>query len=139
MFPKKSLKHAPNLHNRDVGKLGEDIASSFLSKKGYSILFRNFRSGHDEIDIIGEKGGRLIFFEVKTKVGLALGQPYEAVGAHKLRRLSRAVNYFLLQKRISNTKLSIDIVSIVLNKTYEMESIKHLEDILPTGPKIWSI
>ena len=36
----------------ELGKLGEDMATEFLTKKGYLILDRNWRSGKNEIDIV---------------------------------------------------------------------------------------
>ena len=39
-------------HRRDLGQKGEDIACGLLEGMGHSILERNYRSGHLEIDII---------------------------------------------------------------------------------------
>ena len=40
-------------HN-ELGKIGEDEAIAYLKSKGYSILYRNWRSGKFELDIIAE-------------------------------------------------------------------------------------
>ena len=37
-------------HN-DLGRLGEDIALEYLTRKDYRLLQRNWHAGHEEIDI----------------------------------------------------------------------------------------
>ena len=39
-------------YRRDLGRQGEDIACTLLESMGHTILERNWRSGHLEIDII---------------------------------------------------------------------------------------
>ena len=43
-----------------VGKAGEDIAAGFLIKAGHTILERNWRSGHLEIDLIARYVERML-------------------------------------------------------------------------------
>ena len=50
-----------------LGKIGEDLAVSYLFAEGYAILDRNFRSHSGEIDIVCEKNGTVYFVEVKTR------------------------------------------------------------------------
>lgn len=126
-----------NLHNRRLGKLGEEIASKFLQDKGYVLLFRNYRTRYDEIDIIGKRNGLLTFFEVKTKIGDKFGLPHESVNFLKLKHLKRAIQYFLLKNRVVDTKLSLDVVSIVLDTNEKIKSIKHFENIIKEGGIIW--
>ena len=42
-------------HNKDTGFLGENKAADYLISMGYTILFRNWRYKHLEIDIIASK------------------------------------------------------------------------------------
>ena len=46
---------------REIGTLGEDIATAFLQKKGYAVIRRNFLCRVGEIDIIAQKGEYLCF------------------------------------------------------------------------------
>jgi len=51
----------------DSGKLGEDLAVSYLKKLGYKIISRNFRIRGGEIDIVAIDGDVLVYVEVKTR------------------------------------------------------------------------
>ena len=50
-----------------LGRWGENIARELLISKGYAILDSNWRSGHYEIDVIAQRGNRVVFAEVKTR------------------------------------------------------------------------
>ena len=41
-------------HN-EIGKIGENLATTFLMKQGFAILERNYRVKVGEIDIIAQK------------------------------------------------------------------------------------
>jgi putative endonuclease len=48
------------------GRLGENLAVTYLEELGYRILERNFRySRIGEIDIIAQEGDEVVFVEVK--------------------------------------------------------------------------
>lgn len=53
-------------HN-ELGKWGEDMAAAYLQEKGYSILERDWKSGHHDLDIIAQEGNTLVVVEVKTR------------------------------------------------------------------------
>ena len=48
-----------------TGAVGEDIACTFLQRKGFKIIEKNYRKPWGEIDIIAEKNGEVRFMEVK--------------------------------------------------------------------------
>ena len=48
-----------------LGQIGEEEACRYLIRKGYTLLDRNWRIGHLELDIIAEWYGEIIFVEVK--------------------------------------------------------------------------
>ena len=115
--------------NQAVGKKGEAIAEKYLLKNGYTIIAKNYRTRYGEIDLIIKKKSQIRFIEVKTRIGIVKGQPYEAVNYYKIRHLQKAAEYFLLQKKLKNYKLSLDVVSIVLKKDLQIEKIVFLENI----------
>ena len=52
------------MHNRNVGIYGENIATNYLLKHGYTILGRNFYTYKGEIDIIASINDEIVFLEV---------------------------------------------------------------------------
>ena len=59
-------------HN-ELGREGEDEALLYLTQKGYTLLARNWRSGHLEIDIVAEWFGEIVFVEVKPRRAFCTG------------------------------------------------------------------
>jgi len=115
--------------NQSVGKLGEQIARQYLQKKSFDILEKNYRTRFGEIDIIVQKDNQIRFIEVKTRIGTIKGMPYEAVNFYKIKHMQRASQYYLLQKKLKNYKLSLDVISIVLNADMTVRQIDFYENI----------
>jgi putative endonuclease len=63
--------------------------------RGYRVLDANVRAGGNELDVVVRRGRRLVFCEVKARAGSGFGDPWEAVGPEKERRLRRAAETFL--------------------------------------------
>ena len=82
-----------------VGQIGENAAADVLRAKGYTILKRNYRCKHGEIDIIAEKYGDMRFVEVKTRQSLKFGWPSEAVDEEKQRHIRKAARCYLNEIR----------------------------------------
>ena len=116
-------------HNINIGKTGETIAKQYLNKKGYQILRQNFYTHWGEIDIIGKKDNTVTFFEVKTRTGESKGKPYDSVNAAKIAKLHRSIQYFLLQNNYKNYKLSLDVISIILNSDLKVKNITHFINV----------
>jgi putative endonuclease len=53
-------------YNGRTGNTGEDMAAAWLQDKGFSIIQRNWRYKHLEIDIIASKGKKIHFVEIKN-------------------------------------------------------------------------
>ncbi|OGK14652.1 hypothetical protein A3C98_03850 [Candidatus Roizmanbacteria bacterium RIFCSPHIGHO2_02_FULL_37_15] len=115
--------------SKDIGKLGENLALQYLKKARFSILEKNFHSHWGEIDIIAKKDNKVFFIEVKTRISDKKGKPYEAINFYKLRGLKRAVNYYILQNRLNGYKLSLDLISIILNEDSSVKKLDYFENI----------
>lgn len=108
------------------GRLGEEYAVDLLQERGYKIIDRNFRNKFGEIDIIALDNDTLVFVEVKTRNSKKFGNPYEAVGSAKIKKIK---NMGSLYKRINKglpEKMRIDVVSLLTkdNKILEEKLIK---------------
>ncbi|MBI5755180.1 YraN family protein [Candidatus Peregrinibacteria bacterium] len=113
-----------------TGKIGEDIATSFLRSQGYEILDRNFRFGHKEIDLIVEKDEWLVFVEVKMRRTLDFGYGEESVTGEKRKHLlSAAAEYLKNRGHNTSREWRFDIVAIELGKKGAVKNIEHMQDV----------
>ncbi|OGG15484.1 hypothetical protein A3D77_06570 [Candidatus Gottesmanbacteria bacterium RIFCSPHIGHO2_02_FULL_39_11] len=116
-------------HNLNLGSIGEEIASSYLQKKGFHIIDKNFRIRGGEIDLIGIWGKILIFIEVKTRIGDTFGPPEEAIDKRKLYHVTKSAEYYkLLHPHLPDT-MRIDAVCISLKNDLTLEYINHYENV----------
>lgn len=117
----------------EIGRIGEVEAERFLKKKGYRILFRNWRSPRwGEIDLIAVDKGTLVFVEVKTRSSDSRGQPYDAVNFYKLRTLKRAAFYFKRENPQTPGPMRIDVVSVNLDGKMKIEHFQSIYDDSPS-------
>lgn len=116
-------------HGLSFGRKGEAIAVDYLKKNNYLVLDVNFRTRAGEIDIVGEKKGVIVFFEVKARTSDIKGKPYESVTFRKLRRLQKAIYYYLKVKNASASPLRIDVISIDLNSDGTCRRLQHFENV----------
>lgn len=112
-----------------VARIGEEEATSFLRKKGYKIIERNFRKGYGEIDIIALKNEILIFVEVKTRISNNFGPPFEAITPWKLKSLVKTAQFYKSLHPALPHSLRIDAVSVKLSNDNRVEKIELLENI----------
>lgn len=118
--------------NYEVGKLGEKLAENFLTKNGYQLIARNFHTRFGEIDLIVTKNKKLIFVEVKLKIGEDFGTPEEMITKHKLRQIEMTGQSFLMkypEYEKFYESLQIDAVCIVLDENRNVIRINHYENI----------
>lgn len=112
-------------HN-ELGKWGEDIASRYLEGKGYRIIYRDWRYGHRDLDIIAtDDNGLCVIAEVKTRRNERFADANMAVSPQKIHSLSIAANAFVKSHRI-NVRLRFDIITIV--GTPEQYEVRHVEN-----------
>ncbi|GHU58172.1 UPF0102 protein [Clostridia bacterium] len=77
------------------GAFGESIAHAYLLEQGYSVLEKNFRAEHGEIDIIAKKDKTLVFAEVKARTDDKRGFPAEAVNPRKQHKLRQTAQIYI--------------------------------------------
>ena len=82
--------------NQDKGTKGENVATDYLLQKDYTIIERNWRYKHWEIDIIASKNKKLHFVEVKTRTNKKFGNPEESINEKKMNALKKGAEQYLL-------------------------------------------
>lgn len=129
-------KNVPPALRRAVGDEGEEIACRYLAEKGYTILRRNFKGRHGEIDIIAAKGEYLIFAEVKTRTlsvaASPYGRPAAAVTKEKQRHIIAAAEEYLLKNPSLSENvrfMRFDVLEIVRSRASlpAVSSVTHFE------------
>ena len=101
------------MNKRELGDGRELLACGYLEEQGAHILERNFRCRQGEIDIIAKDGAYLCFVEVKYRSDDRFGQPQEAVGIIKQKRICKVSNFYLYSKyKSSDIPVRYDVVAI---------------------------
>ena len=81
--------------------------------RGYRILARNAWAAGYELDIVVRRGRRLIFCEVKEKLGERFGDPLEMVDEEKQRRLRWAADAWLERHpETEGLEVSFDVIAL---------------------------
>ena len=99
-------------HAQVAGIRGEELACGELRRRGYAILARRYRTRFGEIDIVSERGGTLVFVEVKARRTRRYGDASASIPFWKQRRLAAmALDYLAWTNRLS-TRCRFDVVAI---------------------------
>ena len=101
------------MNKREKGAQKEEQVCAYLLSKGVKIKERNFRCRQGEIDIIGDDGEFLVFFEVKYRSSRGMGSAAEAVGYTKQGKICRVADYYRMIHRCNDdTPVRFDVVAI---------------------------
>src|SRR5436190_862625 len=113
------------------GVHGEKLASRFLRRNGYKILYRNFkgRSG-GEIDIVCRDRDTLVFVEVKTRTREDFGRPFTAVDREKRKRISRGALNWLRMLDNPDIFFRFDVVEVLVTED-DSPRIELIKNALP--------
>ncbi len=112
---------------RRLGAFGERLAAVHLEAKGYRIRARNYRCPEGEIDIVAQDGETLVFVEVRTRRGDALGGPAESITAAKESRLVAVATAYVQALPEPPADQRIDVVAVQLSPGGRLLAIDHIE------------
>lgn len=117
-----------------TGKIGENIAETFLVKRGFETVALNYLKKVGEIDIISRKGGKIYFVEVKTvsreTVSRETDDVFRAednIHAAKIMRMNRAIQIYI-EETAYEGDWEIIAVLVELNTLSKTAKVKLLED-----------
>ncbi|MBL7044987.1 MAG: YraN family protein [Parcubacteria group bacterium] len=147
-------------NKQKVGEIGENVACRFLMKHNFEIIERNYWKKWGEIDIIAKKNNILHFIEVKTvstklncvprkdfsaeksDTGVSCRtlsnvtyetdsyRPEDNIHPWKLKRLSRTIQTYLLEKGNDDLEWQFDAIAVYLDMTNKKAKIDFLEDVV---------
>ncbi|MSR70740.1 YraN family protein [Candidatus Kaiserbacteria bacterium] len=126
---------------RKLGDTGEEVACKYLESKGFRVLERNYLRKWGEIDIVAEKGSLLSFVEVKSvtrepheigKPAISRGyRPEENVHPAKLKRLHRAIQTYLLDRKVPEDRpWRVDVACVYLDFSTRKAKVEMLENVI---------
>lgn len=130
---------------RKLGDLGEHLACEYLIKHGFEILDRNYLRKWGELDIVAKRKGVIRFIEVKSVSCVTLSaivthatpkskdsqyRPEDNMHPWKLKRLTKAMQTYLLEKRLDNIDWQLDVVTVKIDETKRMARIELIENII---------
>ncbi len=104
-----------------VGRKGEDLVCLYLMRLGHTILARNWRSGHLEIDIVSMNRDGVHFVEVKSRRAPMTADPVESVGSAKQRKIISAAIRYAGKAGLEDVEFFFDVAAVVFDgKTTEI-------------------
>ena len=123
---------------RKIGDIGEDIACTYLRRKGFALIQQNYWKPWGEIDIVAKKGGVLRFVEVKSvsrepNSGFSREtvRPEENMHPGKVRRLHRAIQTYLLEKKVpESVAWQIDLACVYIDLEAKKGRVELFENII---------
>jgi len=138
-----------------IGEMGENLAERFLVKHGFSVLDRNYTKKWGELDIVIEKDNKIHFIEVKsvsyetlkdvfisslhkyddvsyeTSDNIDSYRPEDNMHPWKMKRMSRTIQTYLLDRRIDEDKdWQVDLLIVYLDMNNKKAKIKVVKDII---------
>lgn len=118
---------------RALGAAGEERAARHLAQAGYRVVARNARAAGVEIDLVAERGGLVVFVEVKTRTHAGFGGAEAAVDARKQARLARGAAAWLREHRPRARCARFDVIACRFEPQLGWQ-VTHLEGAFDAGP-----
>lgn len=116
--------NVPSTHEQ--GRRFEALAVRHLTGEGWTVLERNVRFGHKEVDLVVRRGQTVAFVEVKGRLGRGYGHPLEAITARKRREIGTVARWWVSRHGHPDDEYRFDAVAIVAGA--DGLRIEHLED-----------
>jgi putative endonuclease len=111
-WPRKPKKKRFESSTRS-GAEAERRVRRFYRLRGYRVLGANVRAGGNELDIVLRRGRKLVVCEVKARSSGAYGDPWDAVGPEKERRLRRAAEGWLARNpELGELEVACEVIAV---------------------------
>lgn len=106
---------------------GERAAAWHLRLRGYRILGRNLRFGHQELDILAKRGDTVVFVEVRTRASADPIPPEDSITPAKRRHLRAAARQYLARHESPDLYYRFDVIGVVMPPSGKTQ-ITHIPD-----------
>jgi putative endonuclease len=99
-------------HSMELAREGENLAANWLATHGYTVIERNYRYGHGEIDIIARNEEFTVFVEVKTRGAGSFGTAAAAVSSAKQRQLIHVARGYMYERNLGELSCRFDVITV---------------------------
>ncbi|MEW5785849.1 MAG: YraN family protein [Bacillota bacterium] len=114
-----------------IGQSGEKAALEYLNSRGFRIIQLNYRCPLGEVDIVARERETIVFVEVRTRTGGAMGRASESITRNKEKKLKRTALYYLQKEHGREMPCRIDCVAIEMDpENLTVLNIEHFRGIL---------
>jgi len=111
---------------KKLGAWGESLAAQQLEAKGYEILDRNWRCARGEIDLVAQAGRVLVFVEVKTRRGRAMGAPEAGLTPRKSKKLMELGERYVYEHNLADLDWRVDLIAVELDAGGKLLRCEHI-------------
>mgnify|MGYP000019554616 FL=1 len=111
-----------------TGRLGEETAARWLLDHGFTLLHRNWRQGHYELDIVAARKRHPPLHRGQTRRRDGLTPPEQALDSHKRRALVRAANAYLTENPFAG-EVQFDLIAVETAPAGTPE-VRYIEDAI---------
>lgn len=108
-----------------LGARGERAAARHLQRLGYTVVGRNIRTRHSELDLVAVDGRTVVFVEVKTLKSVERYHPAEMIDRDKEARLTRAALAYLKRHGLLEYPARFDVVAVTWPAGQNKPKIDH--------------
>lgn len=98
-----------------LGERAEALVCDHLQGRGYTIVARRARVGRLEIDVIAERGGLLVFVEVRARRSGAFVSPLATITHKKIARIRAAAATWLRARRLHGRAVRFDAAAVTFD------------------------
>ena len=95
------------------GEQAEQHACDFLIAQGLTVIARNFRCVHGELDLIMNDGETLVIVEVRYRKNAKFGSALESVNYSKQAKISATTEFYLNTLSGEMPRMRFDVVGIL--------------------------
>lgn len=116
------------IQRKSLGKRAEEEAVKFLSNMGWKLLQRNYRCRIGELDIVArDRGGVIVFVEVRCRSGISHGLPEESVTYAKQVKIKKIASHYLLtHPAYQSIACRFDVLAMYFNPLEESFKVNHI-------------
>jgi putative endonuclease len=133
----------PPENHIEAGRNGEELALTYLLKRGFTLRDRNIRFGRGELDLVMDApDGAIVFIEVKTSRQDRAGDPAAWVTPRKQLQIARVAQGYCLERGLitgtnHDREMRFDVVAV--DRTLpDLTGVRHIPNaFIPDGRAYW--